>query len=67
MKSIVFVKQVPDSTADIQVEDGKVSWGDAPLVINPWDEIAVEAALLQQEEHGGEVFDWAGIQAHFNE
>jgi electron transfer flavoprotein beta subunit len=55
LKSIVFVKQVPDSTADIQVEDGKVSWGDAPLVINPWDEIAVEAALLQQEEHGGEV------------
>ena len=55
MKSIVFVKQVPDSTADIQVEGGKVSWGDASLVINPWDEIAVEAALLQQEEHGGDV------------
>jgi len=55
LKSIVFVKQVPDSTADIKVEDGKVSWGDAPLVINPWDEIAVEAALLQKEEFGGDV------------
>jgi electron transfer flavoprotein beta subunit len=55
LKSIVFVKQVPDSTADIKVEGGEVSWGDAPLVINPWDEIAVEAALLQQEELGGEV------------
>lgn len=55
MKSVVFVKQVPDSTADVQVENGKVTWGDAPLVINPWDEIAVEAALLQKEEQGGMV------------
>jgi electron transfer flavoprotein beta subunit len=37
------------------VEDGQVTWGDAPLVINPWDEYAVEAALLQSEAHGGDV------------
>jgi electron transfer flavoprotein beta subunit len=55
LKIIVFVKQVPDSTASISVENGKVSWGDSPLVINPWDEIAVEAALLQREAAGGEV------------
>ena len=55
MKSIVFVKQVPDSTADLVVENGQVVWGDAPLVINPWDEIAVEAALLQIETYGGNV------------
>lgn len=55
MKIVACVKQVPDSAARIVVEDGKVTWGDAPLVINPWDEYAVEAALLQQEAHGGEV------------
>jgi len=37
------------------VEDGQVTWGDAPLVLNPWDEYGVEAALLQQEAHGGDV------------
>lgn len=55
MKIIVCVKQVPDSAARVIVEDGQVTWGDAPLVINPWDEYAVETALLQAEEHGGDV------------
>jgi electron transfer flavoprotein beta subunit len=52
---VVCVKQVPDSAATVVVEDGKVTWGDAPLVINPWDEYAVEAALRLTEEHGGDV------------
>lgn len=55
LKIVVCVKQVPDSAAKVIAENGKVTWGDAPLVINPWDEFAVEAALLQQETHGGEV------------
>jgi electron transfer flavoprotein beta subunit len=55
LKIIVFVKQVPDSTAIIRIDNGQVNWGDAPLIINPWDEIAVEAALLQREEIDGEV------------
>lgn len=55
MKIVVCVKQVPDSAAKVVVEDGKVTWGDAPLVINPWDEFAVEAALVQKEALGGEV------------
>jgi electron transfer flavoprotein beta subunit len=46
---------VPDSAAKVVVEGGQVSWGDAPLVINPWDEFAVEAALQQKEANGGEV------------
>jgi len=46
---------VPDTAAKVVVEDGRVTWGDAPLVINPWDEYAVETALIQQETHGGEV------------
>ena len=55
MKIIVCIKQVPDSAAKVVVEGGKVSWGDAPLVINPWDEYAVEAALQQKEALGGTV------------
>jgi electron transfer flavoprotein beta subunit len=55
MKIVVCVKQVPDSTAKVVVEQGKVSWGDAPLVMNPWDEYAVEAALQQKETLGGTV------------
>ena len=55
MNIVVCVKQTPDTAATVTVEDGKVSWGDAPLVLNPWDEYAVEEALLIKEEHGGQV------------
>jgi electron transfer flavoprotein beta subunit len=34
---------------------GNVSWGDAPLVINPWDEYAIEEALLLKEKYGGKI------------
>jgi electron transfer flavoprotein beta subunit len=52
---VICVKQTPDTAATVTVEDGKISWGDAPLVLNPWDEFAVEEALRLKEAHGGEV------------
>jgi electron transfer flavoprotein beta subunit len=55
LKIVVCVKQVPDSAARVVAENGQPSWGDAPLVINPWDEYAVEAALQQAEAHNGSV------------
>ena len=55
MKIIACIKQVPDSEAKVKAEDGKVTWGDAPLVINPFDEYAVEGALQQKEALGGTV------------
>jgi electron transfer flavoprotein beta subunit len=55
LKIVVCVKQVPDSAAKMVVENGRISWGEAPLVINPWDEYAVEAALVQKEAQGGDV------------
>ncbi|NIM93732.1 MAG: electron transfer flavoprotein subunit beta [Anaerolineales bacterium] len=55
MDIVVCVKQTPDTAATITVVDGVVSWGDAPLVLNPWDEYAVEQALLTKETHGGKV------------
>lgn len=55
MKIVVCVKQVPDSAAKLTAVEGKANWGDSPLVINPWDEYAVEAALQQAEAHNGDV------------
>jgi electron transfer flavoprotein beta subunit len=55
LKIVVCVKQTPDTAATVTVDNGKVSWGDAPLVINPWDEYAVEEALRIKEKHGGTV------------
>jgi electron transfer flavoprotein beta subunit len=41
---------VPDTAAKVEVSaSGEVTWGDAPLVINPWDEYAVEEAILLTE------------------
>lgn len=52
---VVCVKQTPDTAATVTVENGEISWGDAPLVLNPWDEYAVEEALRIKENHGGQV------------
>jgi electron transfer flavoprotein beta subunit len=55
VKIVVCVKQVPDSEAKVSASGDKISWGEAPLVINPFDEYAVEGALLQKEASGGTV------------
>ena len=55
MNIVVCVKQTPDTAATVTVEDGVVSWGDAPVILNPWDEFAVEEALRIKEAHGGQV------------
>ncbi len=55
MKIIACIKQVPDSEAKVKAENGQLSWGDAPLVINPFDEYAVEGALQQKEATNGTV------------
>lgn len=55
MKIVVAVKVTPDTAATMRLVDGRADWGDAPLVLNPWDEFAVEAALQLKEAHGGSV------------
>lgn len=56
MHIVVCIKQVPDTAAVLQVDEaGKVSWGQAQLIVNPWDDYAVEEALLIKEKHGGKV------------
>lgn len=53
MNIVACVKQTPDSAAKLQVENKHVTWGDAPLIVNPWDEYAVEESLLLKEKFGG--------------
>ena len=53
MKIIACIKQVPDSEAKVRAENGKINTGDAPLVINPFDEYAVEGALQHREAQSG--------------
>jgi electron transfer flavoprotein beta subunit len=55
LKIIACIKQVPDSEAKVKAENGQVTWGESPLVINPFDEYAVEGALQQKEANGGTV------------
>lgn len=55
MKIITCIKQVPDSEAKVTAQNGQVSWGESPLVINPFDEYAVEAALQQKDASGATV------------
>ncbi|MBN2556991.1 MAG: electron transfer flavoprotein subunit beta/FixA family protein [Anaerolineales bacterium] len=55
MKIVVCVKQTVDTAAEIAVEQGVITWGDIPLVLNPWDEFAVEEGLRLREAQGGSV------------
>lgn len=55
MRIIVCTKQTPDTAARVEVRDGHVTWGDSPLVVNPWDEYAIEEAIRLKERHGGTV------------
>lgn len=56
MNIVVCTKQVPDTAATLKVdEQSNVTWGDAALVINPWDEYAIEEAIRLKEKFGGKV------------
>jgi electron transfer flavoprotein beta subunit len=57
MKIVVCVKYVPDTAIKIKIaSNGKeVDLADVSLVVNPYDEFAVEEGLKLKEKHGGEV------------
>jgi len=56
MKYVVCVKLTPDTEelAEVQPEDVGSGHLDATMVLNPWDEFAVEEALQLQERFEGE-------------
>lgn len=54
MHVVVFTRSTPDTAARVEVGgDGKVTWGDAATVVNPWDEYALEEAIVQAKNAGG--------------
>ncbi len=56
VRVIVPVKQVPEvAEVKINPETGTLIRDGVPSILNPFDEIAVEAAIQLKEKHGGEV------------
>ncbi len=54
MRVVVFTRSTPDTAAKVEVDSsGKVTWGDATTVVNPWDEYALEEGILQAKNAGG--------------
>ena len=45
MKLVIIVKEVPDTETKILLQDGKPNLSGAKMVINPYDEYAIEEAL----------------------
>lgn len=55
MHVVVFTRSTPDTAAKVEVDgSGKVTWGDVATVVNPWDEYALEEAILKAKDSGGE-------------
>ncbi len=50
MKIIVCVKQVLDTAAQIQIDNGQVVSPGSPRIINPYDEFAIEEAVRIKEK-----------------
>lgn len=56
MKIVVLMKQTFDTEAKVAIDgQGKISQQGVNLIINPYDEFAVEEALRIKEKQGGEV------------
>ncbi len=54
MHVVVFTRSTPDTAAKVEVDaSGQVSWGGVAPVVNPWDEYALEEAILQAKAHKG--------------
>ncbi|MCU0499262.1 MAG: electron transfer flavoprotein subunit beta/FixA family protein [Anaerolineae bacterium] len=54
MHIVVFTRGTPDTAAKVDVNaSGAVTWGDAATVVNPWDEYALEEAIVQAEKAKG--------------
>ncbi len=67
MKLFVCVNQVPDTETKVKVgQDGKtIDRSEINLILNPYDEFAVEAALRLKDKNGGEVtYVSAGGDSH---
>ncbi|MDY0396911.1 electron transfer flavoprotein subunit beta/FixA family protein [Virgibacillus halophilus] len=55
MNIYVILKRTFDTEEKIVISNGKIETDGAEYIINPYDEYAVEEAIKQRDEHGGEV------------
>lgn len=55
MNIYVLLKKTFDTEEKIAVSNGQIEDDGAEFIINPYDEYAVEEAIKQRDEHGGEV------------
>ncbi len=55
MNIYVLLKRTFDTEDKIVIENGEIQDDDAEFIINPYDEYAVEEAIVQRDAHGGEV------------
>jgi len=55
MNIYVIMKRTFDTEEKVNINDGQVNEESATFIINPYDEYAIEEALVLREEHGGEV------------
>jgi electron transfer flavoprotein beta subunit len=55
MNIYVLLKRTFDTEDKIVIHDGKIEEDGAEFIINPYDEYAIEEAITQRDEHGGEV------------
>lgn len=55
MNIFVLLKQTFDTEERIVIEGGEISDDGVKYVMNPYDEYAVEEALLQRDQHGGSI------------
>lgn len=54
MQIVTFTRSTPDTAAKVDVDaSGMVSWGGAATVVNPWDEYALEEAIVQAGKYDG--------------
>lgn len=55
MNIVVIMKQTFDTEEKLVVENGQIVKDNVELILNPYDEFAVEEAVKLKDEHGGEV------------
>lgn len=55
MNIFVMMKRTFDTEERITIKNGQIDESGAEFIINPYDEYAIEEAIVLRDEHGGEV------------
>ncbi|MFC3886060.1 electron transfer flavoprotein subunit beta/FixA family protein [Bacillus songklensis] len=55
MKIFVILKRTFDTEEKISIQNGKINEEGIEYIVNPYDEYAIEEAIVLRDKHGGEV------------